>query len=125
VLLVESETPAREAITEALGGLGLSVAKAASAEAALRAAGANPEPPPAVLVTSTNFPASRMDGLALARKARRRWPDLGVIYVTDRPSRLDGHVLGSRDRFLPRPVAPVALARAVRGLLAAPPRRVG
>jgi CheY-like chemotaxis protein len=45
VLLVESAAPAREAITEALGGLGLSIARAASAEAALRAARASPEPP--------------------------------------------------------------------------------
>jgi DNA-binding response OmpR family regulator len=64
-----------------------------------------------------------MDGLALARRARRRWPDLGVIYVTDRPSRLDGHVLGARDRFLPRPVVQVKLVRALRGLLTVRPRQ--
>jgi hypothetical protein len=61
--------------------------------------------------------ADGIGGLALAEEARRRWPGLGVVYVTGRPSGLDGHVLRARDRFLPGPVTPVALVRAVRGLV--------
>jgi hypothetical protein len=61
------------------------------------------------------------DGFAVAAAARRRWSGVGVVYVTGRrPSRLDGRVLGPRDRFLPKPVAPSALVRAVSGL-ARPP----
>jgi DNA-binding response OmpR family regulator len=123
VLLAADECLAREAITEALDGAGLSISRVATAEAALHASEASPGPPPAVLVTDTDIPAGGMDGLALAGAARRRWPNLGVVYLTGRPSRLDGHVLGARDRFLPRPVAPDALVRAVRGLLIAPTRR--
>jgi CheY-like chemotaxis protein len=123
VLLVAGESLAREVVVEALDGAGLSITRVATAEAARRATEASPGPPPAVLVTDTEIPAGGMDAVALAGTARRRWPDLGVIYVTGRPSRLHGHVLGARDRFLPRPVAPVALVRTVRGLLAAPPRR--
>ena len=120
VLLVEDEPRARDAIAEALDGAGLGVAGAASAEAALRAVEADlAGPPPAVLVTDTDLAPDGMDGLALAAEARRRWPGLGVVYVTGRPSGLDGHVLRGRDRFLPKPVAPVALVRAVRGLVAA------
>ncbi len=118
VLLVEGEPRARAAIAEALDGAGLGVAGAANAEAALGAAEADPAgPPPAVLVTDTDLAPGGMDGLALAAEARRRWPDLGVVYVTGRPSRLDGQVLRARDRFLPKPVTRVALVRAVRGLV--------
>jgi CheY-like chemotaxis protein len=105
-------------------GAGLGVSGAASAEAALRAAEADPAgPPPAVLVTDTDLAPDGMDGLALAEEARRRWPGLGVVFVTGRPSRLDGQVLRARDRFLPKPVVRVALARAVRGLVGARWRR--
>ena len=124
VLLVEDEARTRDAIAHALDGAGLGVADAASAEAALRAADADPAgPPPAVLVTRTGPAPDGIDGLALAEEARRRWPGLGVVYVTGRrPSGLDGHVLRARDRFLPGPVTPVALVRAVRGLVGASPR---
>ena len=117
VLLVEDEARPRDAIAHALDEAGLGVAGAANAEAALSAADADPGPPPAVLVTDTGLAPDGMDGLALAEEARRRWPGLGVVYVTGRPSGLDGHVLRARDRFLPGPVTPVALVRAVRGLV--------
>jgi DNA-binding response OmpR family regulator len=105
-------------MAEALDGVG-DLATAASPEIALQAAEANPEAPPTVLVTQTDFLGGGMDGLALAGEARRRWPHLGVVYVTGQPSGLDGQVLGARDRFVPQPVAPDALLRAVRGLLTA------
>ncbi len=127
VLLVEDEPRLRDAIAEALGGAGLGVVvrATASAEAALGAVEADPAaPPPAVLVTDTGLaPGGGMDGLALAAEARRRWPGLGVVYVTGRPSRLDGQVLGGRDRFLPKPVRRAALVRTVRGLVGASLRR--
>ncbi len=105
-------------------GAGLGVSGAASAEAALRAAEADPAgPPPAVLVTDTDLAPDGMDGLALAEEARRRWPGLGVVFVTGRPSGLDGQVLGGRDRFLPKPVRRAALVRTVRGLVGASLRR--
>ena len=118
VPLVEEEPRARDAFAEALDGGGIGVAGAASAEAALRAAEAAPAgPSPAVLVTDTDLAPDGMDGLALVEEARRRWPGLGVVYVTSRPSGLDGHVLRARDRFLPKPVTRAALVRTVRGLV--------
>src|SRR3712207_4779381 len=121
VLLVEDEPRLRDVIAEALGGAGLGVVVGitTNAEAALGAAQADPAgPTPAVLVADTT-PALEggMDALALAQEARRRWPGLGVVFVTGRPSGLDGQVLGGRDRFLPKPVRPPALVRTVRGLL--------
>jgi CheY-like chemotaxis protein len=124
VLVVEDEPRLRDAIAEALGGAGLGVVAGASAspEAPLGAVQADPAaPPPAVLVADTD-PAPEggaMDALALVQEARRRWPGLGVVYVTGRPSRLDGQVLRGRDRFLPKPVRPPALVRTVRGLVGA------
>jgi CheY-like chemotaxis protein len=121
VLVVESEPLAWASMAEALDGLG-DLATAASPEVALQAAEANPEAPPAVLVTHTDSPKGGLGGLALAGEARRRWPDLGVVYVTGQPSGLDGQVLGARDRFVPQPASPEALVRAVRTLLTAPLR---
>jgi DNA-binding response OmpR family regulator len=133
VLLVEGEPRLRSAIAEALGGAGLGVVAGSPDRAAEAAFGAADEadpaaPPPAVLVADTD-PApeggSGPDALALAAEARRRWPHLGVVYLTGRrrPSRLDGQVLRARDRFLPKPVRPDALVRTVRGLLGGPGRR--
>jgi CheY-like chemotaxis protein len=123
VVLVETEPSAREVAVGVLGSVGLDViAEATDSTAALRMIEATAGPPPAVLVTDTDLPAGGLDRLALAEEARRRWPGLGVVYISGRPSGLDGHVLGPRDRFLPRPVAPVSLVRAVGGLMAAPRR---
>ena len=121
VLLVEDEPRTRDAIAQALDRAGLGVAgAAASAEAALGTAAADPaEAPPAALVTDTDLAPGGMDGLALAAEARRRWPGLGVVYVTGRPSKLHGRALRGRDRFLPKPVMPGAVVRAVRGLVGA------
>ena len=68
VLLVEDEPRARGAIAEALDEAGLPVAGAASAEAALHAAAAEPAgPPPAVLVTDIEL----APGMAWTRSG---WP---------------------------------------------------
>ena len=121
VLLVDDDPLIREAVADALGAAGLKVGQAADAEAALAAdrIGTGAEPPPAVLVTDVNL-GPGMDGLALAEAARRRLPGLGIVYITGRPSNLDGHALGARERFLPKPFAPETVVRAVRSLLAAP-----
>ena len=118
VLLVEDEPLVRELLAEDMAGAGLDVAEAPSAEAALGAAAAAGEAgrPPCVLVTDVDLGAG-MDGLALAREVRRRWPGVGVVYVTGRPSNLDGHALGARERFLPKPFALPRLTAAVRDLM--------
>ena len=126
VLLVEDEPSIRELLAEDMADAGLDVAEAPSAEVALETVNAAGEAgrSPCVFVTDVNL-GGGMDGLALAREVRRRWPEVGVVYVTGRPSKLDGHALGARERFLPKPFAPAALVRAVRGLVGAPPARAG
>jgi DNA-binding response OmpR family regulator len=116
VLLVEDEPLVRELLAEDMAEAGLDVAKAPSAEAALGAAAGEAGRPLCVLVTDVDL-GGGMDGLALAREVRRRWPGVGVVYVTGRPSSLDGHALGARERFLPKPFALPRLTAAVRDLM--------
>ena len=118
VLLVEDEPLVRELLAEDMADAGLDVAEAPNAEAALGAAAAAGEAgrPPCVLVTDVDLGAG-MDGLALAAEVRRRWPGVGVVYVTGRPSNLDGHALGARERFLTKPFALARLTTAVRDLM--------
>lgn len=120
VLLVEPEPLAREVITGTLDAAGLVVDSASTLQAEIDVLVS----PPAILVAEADLATGGVDGLALAGEARQRWPNLGVVFITGRPlSRLDGHVLGRRDRFVVRPVAPLAVVRAVRGLLSAVPSR--
>jgi DNA-binding response OmpR family regulator len=126
VLLVEDEALIREMLAEDLADAGLDVAEAPSAEVALvvAAAAGQTGKPPCVLVTDVNL-GGGMDGLALAREVRRRWPEVGVVYVTGRPSKLDGHALGARERFLPKPFGPSRLTAAVHQLMGRSRRRGG
>lgn len=112
VLVVEDEAMLREAIAERLGDEGLSVAEAEAAEEMVAVASRADGPPPVVVTDIELGPG--MDGLALGAELRRRWPGIGIIYVTGRPSRLSGHALGTGERFLPKPFALAALTRAVR-----------
>src|SRR4051794_28727490 len=87
VVLVETEPFASEVAVEVLGSVGFGViAQATDPATALRMAEATSGPPPAVLVTDTDLAVGSLDGLALAEEARRRWPGLGVVYITGRPS---------------------------------------
>ena len=71
-----------------------------------------------IVRTDGSISTRTRDALSAAQDA-----GLLVVFVTGRPSKLDGHVLRARDRFLPKPVRRVALLRAVRGLVGAPSRR--
>lgn len=100
VLLVENDAAVREQIAEALTEAGLDVAELpdpASALALPSAAGA-----PSVLVTNIDL-GPGMNGVALFVAAQRRWPALGVIYLSDRPRGRIGHLVGAHDRVLPLP----------------------
>ena len=119
VLLVEDEPLVRELLSEALHDAGLDVAEAPDAETALLSAApeADASGSPVVVVTDVDL-GPGLDGVALAAEARRRWPHVGVVYITGRPSNLNGHALGARDRFLPKPFVPDTLVRTVRALMA-------
>ena len=118
VLLVDDETLVRETLAEDLADAGLDVAEAPDAEAALRAASAAGEAgqAPSVLVTDVNLGLG-MDGLTLAAKVRRRWPEVGVVVMTGKPANLNGRGPDPREVCLLKPFGPPRLAAAVRHLL--------
>jgi DNA-binding NtrC family response regulator len=108
VLLVERDEGLRGTIAEALTAAGLDVAELPEAQAALaypQAAGA-----PRFLVTDLDL-GPEMDGAALADAAQRRWPTLGVIYMSSRQWQ-DG--VGQRGPVLP--VDGAAVLRAIHGM---------
>jgi CheY-like chemotaxis protein len=118
VLLVEDEPLVRASAAEALREVGLDVAEAACAEAALAAADSAADGPPLVLVADLHL-GPGMDGLTLGALALRRWPRVGVVYATGHPEALDGRFLGPRERYVVKPFTPAALLRAVRRLMPA------
>ena len=121
VLVVEDEPLVREAVARELREAGYKVGEAASAEAALataEAADAAASGPPPVVVTGLHLGPGR-DGLSLGAEVLRRWPEVGVVYVTCRPDALAGRLLGPREHYVVKPFAPEALRQAVRRLMPA------
>jgi DNA-binding response OmpR family regulator len=110
VLLVETDDGLRGAIAEALTAAGLDVAELPGAAAALALPGAAGVP--RFLVTDLDL-GPGMDGAALADAAQRRWPALGVIYLSDRRRR-DG--VGLPGPVLAKPVDGAAVLRAIHGM---------
>ena len=74
---------------------------------------------PRVLITRINRRKEDLGGLRLARRMRRKRPQLGVIYMAAVwPAYLHRCALEFRERFLLKPVALNQLIRTVRELLA-------
>jgi CheY-like chemotaxis protein len=121
VLVVEDNPLLRQDLVESLQDAGLAVAEAPSAEAAFDLASA--EGPPAVLVTDLKLvgagglAAGNAGGFALAAIVRRRWPEVGVLYITGHPEYLIDHRLGPRERRLRKPFSSTRMVHAVRVLM--------
>ena len=120
VLVVEDEPLIREAVARGLREAGFRIEEAATAEAALalteKAAAASG--PPFVVVTGLHL-GPGLDGLSLGAEVLRRWPEVGVVYMTCHPDALDGRLLGPREHYVVKPVAPETLLHAVRRLMPA------
>ncbi len=120
LLLVEDEAPLRRLAERALGRAGYAVQAAEDAEAALELLEAGG--PPAALVSDIAMPG--MDGLALARQLRGRWPDLPVVLLSGYAAATIGCDLESEGfTFVAKPYAPAELLAAVGqvlGLVAVP-----
>jgi DNA-binding response OmpR family regulator len=118
VLVVEDEPLVREAVARDLRSAGFRAAEAATAEAALAMAeeAASVSGPPPVVVTGLHL-GPGMGGLALGAEVLRRWPEVGMIYITCHPAAFDGHLLGPREHYVVKPVAPETLLHAVRRLM--------
>jgi DNA-binding response OmpR family regulator len=97
----------------------LSVAHAITAEEALSALmrpNGRRAALPSVLVTDIAL-GSGMDGFTLADEVRRRWPGMGVVFITGSQPRMRGRAFGARERVLLKPFALGALTHAVRDLM--------
>ena len=112
ILLVEDETLIRVILAETLADEGYDVAAAADGDAAI----ALLDGPDgfAAVVTDIHMPGTR-DGVAVSRHARKKHPDIPVIYVTGRPDAL--RELGrmtARDTLLRKPVLPSQVIRTLQ-----------
>ena len=114
VLVVDDEWWVRAFIRVGLEEAGFAVTEAQDAETALAAMDATPV---RVLVTDLNLGAGP-DGLALAAAARRRRPDLRVVYVSGDPDRFHQQALAGWERFVPKPFPVGTVVRAVSEMAA-------
>jgi len=114
LLLVEDEAPLRRLATRILEKAGHTVRAADSAEAALDliAEGFTPR----AVISDVAMPG--LDGVALARKLRERWPALPVLLVSGyAPAACEADFGAERLAFLAKPYAPTELSAAVGALL--------
>lgn len=115
VLLIEDDVIIRDVLAEVLDDAGLAVTGLPDGEALFGEP--QPDDGPRVVVTDVDLGAGCHNGLEVAERARRCWPGVGIVFITGRPSNLDGYALGRRDRFLPKPFVAAALLQAVSGLM--------
>jgi signal transduction histidine kinase len=113
VLVVEDDHRVRENVVFQLGSLGYIVGQADCAVAGL--ARLTEDPPYDLLLTDVVMPG-KMNGRGLADEARRRYADMGVLFMsgyTENAIVHNGH-LDVGNRLLSKPFHKAELARAVR-----------
>lgn len=124
VLVVEDEPAIRLLLCDVLADAGMEVDGADGAESALGvlAAASDAGERHRVLVTDVNL-GRGLDGIALADLARRRVPDIRVLYVTGSPERVlrRPRAPGSGEHVVGKPFASAELAAKVRALAAPEP----
>jgi signal transduction histidine kinase/ActR/RegA family two-component response regulator len=114
VLVVEDDGAMRRIVCRQLYQLGYRVLEAEHAAAALRLLETENV---AVLFTDIVTPGS-IDGIALARTAASRWPDLKILLTSGFPQAArDGHGEVNGFRLLPKPYRREELARTLREML--------
>jgi two-component system, response regulator PdtaR len=114
VLLVEDEVLIRLMIAEELRSLRFHVVEASNADEAMTIL--ESAIPVHLLFTDIRMPG-RIDGVALARLARARFPKLKVIMASSHPSEPAAHSLA--DSFLFKPYDLPSMVESVEKLLAA------
>jgi DNA-binding NtrC family response regulator len=116
VLVVHSDTDARELMLSALRAAGFDATGFGDPMIALDAVESDSNIK--VLVTRINFGEGRLNGVALARMLRHNVPrDIKVVFVGRPENRR--HVDDGQGEFIPHPISPRALVDAVGRTLAA------
>ena len=113
VLVVEDEILINEWVTQSLAEQGFTVQSVTNAADAL---GHLTSDPVDVLFTDINLPG-KMDGAALARRARELLPNLSVVYASSRATMLapDARVPGAI--IVPKPYRPELVGRLLAAVL--------
>ena len=119
VLVVEDEPTVRQFSVDALRELGYHVFEAEGAAAALRMLDAHPE----IVLMFTDVVMPDINGAKLAQEARRRRPDLKVLFTTGytRNAVVHNGILDSGVEMLGKPFSLDALAAKMRFVLESPP----
>jgi len=115
VLLVEDELLIRLFLAEALSDAGFEVVEAATGDEAAHEL--EETTGFGLLLTDLQIPGT-LDGFGVARKAREKNPDTGILYMTGRPDALNrlGRT-GHREEVLLKPYGPSQVVEAARRLL--------
>ncbi len=118
ILVVEDEHRLREVSTAGLRDLGYTILEAPNGTEALKLLDANP----GINCLFTDIVMPDMTGRVLADEARRRRPDLRVLFTTGytRNAVVHNGVLDPGVNFLPKPFTLEELARKVRDVLGKP-----
>jgi PAS domain S-box-containing protein len=110
ILLVEDDGAVRRTVRATLRALGYQVVTAASAEGAMQCIATMPE---IALLFSDVTLGDSVSGYDLARMARAKRPDIGVLLTSGYPDIVGAHEWGSY-ALLPKPYHREELARALR-----------
>jgi CheY-like chemotaxis protein len=113
ILIVEDEFLIRLTLAEALAEDGFAVAEAASGDEAL--AMLQEDASIELLLTDIQLPG-KLDGIALARAARRHAPLLPVIFMTGRPDSTTNAAPSQLDVFIAKPYLPSEVCATARRL---------
>lgn len=109
VLVVEDEALLLFSISDELKDAGFEVLEAVNAQQALALLEQNPDVK--AIFTDINMPGS-MDGLALSRYVRDRWPPIKII-VTSGKRRPSDQELPEEQLFVPKPYTTVGVIAAL------------
>jgi DNA-binding response OmpR family regulator len=113
VLLVENEILVNEWVTQSLSEQGFAVQSVTNAADALGYLASDPVD---VLFTDINLPG-KMDGAALARRARELLPNLPVVYASARATMLAPDVRVPGGIIVPKPYEPELVGRLLTAVL--------
>lgn len=116
--MVDDEPPILEACVDSLQAAGYTAEGYARGEPALEALA---DEPPDLLVVNWRLPGL-LDGVEVARRARRLQPDLRIVMITGDAGAVAGRALGAGVlQVLQKPVTSDTLVAAVRAIVDEPP----
>ena len=111
ILIVEDEFLIRLTLAEALAEDGFEVIEAGSGDEALTLL--QQQDGITLLLTDIQLPGG-LDGVALARTAREKVPDMPVIYMTGRPDAFGASTRTPYDAFITKPYLPSEVCATAR-----------